>query len=136
MLTRSNGTEWKSQKNYKDYPQDNWISYDKIANWIIEQGYIPNTTIEKIVEKISNVLDDYEIFNPYTAEFQEEKLLKYINETGGIGKLDIPPNKYNENIEYLVDYIILLMKQIHDNKPSEAYYLAIKENMLKQYKMI
>ena len=136
MLTYSDGTEWKSQKNYKHYPKGNWIGLDNIANWIIKQGYIPNTTIEKIVEKISNVLDDYEIFNPYTSEFQEEKLLKYINEIGGIEKLDMPPNKYNENIEYLVDYIILLMKQIHDNKPSEAYYLAIKENMLKQYKMI
>ena len=136
MITLSNGTEWKAQKNYKNYPKDDWIGLDNIANWIIEQGYIPNTTIEKIVEKISNVSDDYEIFNPYTSEFQEEKLLKYINEIGGIEKLDMPPNKYNENMEYLVDYIILLMKQIHDNKPSEAYYLAIKENMLKQYKMI
>ncbi len=91
MLTYTDGTEWKAQKNYKRYPKDSWTGHDKIANWIIQQGYRPITTIENIVENIELETDELEninLFNIYTAEFHEEELVRYINNNCGLQGLD------------------------------------------------
>lgn len=43
---------WTGEKDYKSYPKNKWCDMDYVANYIIEQKYIPKTTIANLVSMI------------------------------------------------------------------------------------
>lgn len=44
--------EWKVEKDYSVFPEDEWCDYDYVAAWIISVDYKPKTTMENLVKMI------------------------------------------------------------------------------------
>lgn len=75
----------------------NYTDYDNIANWIIEQGYKPKTTLENLVHMIIlhfDCCDNYGEYNPengcggYGESFTVEECKRYVEESGGLSEFD------------------------------------------------
>ena len=50
---------WTAEEDYKDYPKNKWCDYDYVANWIMDLGYKPKTSIKNLVEMIVIHYDGY-----------------------------------------------------------------------------
>lgn len=49
--------QWTPEKDYSTYPQEKWCDYDYVANYIRQQNYTPQTSIENLVQMIISHLE-------------------------------------------------------------------------------
>ena len=61
---------WTEEKDYSTYPKEKWCDYDYMAAWIREKGYIPETSMENL---INNIFAFYEIeINDHVSDYDVE----------------------------------------------------------------
>lgn len=90
---------WTEEKDYSTYPEEKLCDYDKMAIWIREQGYTPETSMENLItmifsyyeEEICNHVSDYDTENgnfdgTYTKAAQD-----YVMDSGGLVEFDYIP---------------------------------------------
>lgn len=80
-----------------DTPEEKKCDYDRIADWIREKGYEPETSIEQLVYMIVlhfecpdnyGEYDKETGFGGYGDSFTIEECKRYIEESGGIKEFD------------------------------------------------
>ena len=78
-------------------PENKKCDCDRIADWILEQGYTPKTTIENLVEMIIAYFDCSDNYGEYDSEtgcggygedFTIESCKQYVEDSGGIQEFD------------------------------------------------
>ena len=90
---------WTVEKDYKDYPENKWCDYDYVANWIMNLGYEPKTSIQNLVEIIVEHYDSYLIDNDimfYTNIIKSENdsmisiedINCFVEDNGGLKEFD------------------------------------------------
>lgn len=80
-----------------DTPEEKKCDCDRIADWVIEKGYEPETTIENLVQMIIAHFDSPDHYGEYNAEtgcggygdeFTVEECKRYVEESGGFKEFD------------------------------------------------
>ena len=90
---------WTVEKDYKGYPENKWCDYDYVANWIMNLGYEPKTSIQNLVEIIVEHYDSYLIDNDimfYTNIIKSENdsmisiedINCFVEDNGGLKEFD------------------------------------------------
>lgn len=78
-------------------PEDKKCDCDRIADWVVECGYIPQTSMENLVEMIISLFDDHGHFGEYDSEtgcggygdaFSIEGCKRFVEESGGFAEFD------------------------------------------------
>lgn len=90
--------DWYGRWTYEpNTPEEKKCDCDRIADWILEKGYTPKTTIENLVEKIILHFDCPDNFGDYDEEtgfggygecFTIEECKRYVEDSGGIEEFD------------------------------------------------
>lgn len=80
-----------------DTPEEKKCDCDRIADWVIEKGYEPETSIENLVQMIIAHFDNPDHYGEYDAEtgcggygdeFTIEECKRYVEESGGVKEFD------------------------------------------------
>lgn len=80
-----------------DTPEEKKCDCDRIADWVREKGYKPETTIENLVQMIIAHFDSPDHYGEYDAEtgcggygdeFTVEECKRYVEESGGLREFD------------------------------------------------
>lgn len=80
-----------------DTPEEKKCDCDRIADWVREKGYKPETTIENLVQMIIAHFDSPDHYGEYDAEtgrggygdeFTVEECKRYVEEFGGFREFD------------------------------------------------
>lgn len=80
-----------------DTPEENKCDYDRIADWVREKGYKPETSIEQLVYMIMlhfdcpdnyGKYDEETGFGGYGESFTVEECKRYVEESGGFKEFD------------------------------------------------
>lgn len=87
---------WVPEKDYSTYPKEKWCDYDIVANYIIQQNYIPKTTIENLVRNIIAHFEcetedgNSEFFPTYNDDLMIniDGVTRYIEASGGLEEFD------------------------------------------------
>lgn len=61
---------WTAEENYENYPIEKWCDCDYVANWIMQQNYKIETSIENLTNMI---IDYYELENVYKGYYYYEE---------------------------------------------------------------
>lgn len=85
---------WMPEKDYSKYPKEQWCDMDIVCNYIVNKGYKPQISMEKLIDRILLSSDFYDMNPKYTPCFDEysmvnmDSLERFINESGGISAFD------------------------------------------------
>ncbi len=77
---------WYEEKDYSTYPKEKWCDYDHMANWIRNEGYEPQTTMNNLIDII--FLHYEGECEEMDKEFDVEECIEYVMASGGIEMFD------------------------------------------------
>lgn len=81
--------QWIYRRNT---PEEKKCDCDKIADWIVESGYKPKTSIENLVLQIILFFDCADNYDgEYGTEFTIEGCKQYVIDSGGFTEFDYIP---------------------------------------------
>ena len=77
---------WFEEKDYTNYPMDEWCDYDHMAVWIRKNGYEIKTNMENLITIIFLHFDGE--LEETNAEFTIEGCKRFVEESGGLAVFD------------------------------------------------
>lgn len=84
---------WTPEPDYSTYPKEKWCDMDRVAAWIMEQGYKPKTSMENLINMCILYFEG-EMENEYAAAYDDdgdimiENLAIFVEESGGLKEFD------------------------------------------------
>lgn len=77
---------WHVEEDYSTYPKNKWCDCDRVAAWIIREGYEVQTTMENLIDMI---FAHYEgECEEQDKEFSVDDCIKFVEASGGIREFD------------------------------------------------
>ena len=90
---------WTEESDYSTYPEEKMCDYDRMAIWIREQGYEPETSMENLIhnifyfyeEEISYYASEYDTENGNFDGTYTDATQAYVMDNGGLKEFDYMP---------------------------------------------
>lgn len=87
---------WTPEDDYSQYPKEKWCDFDRVADYVVKQGYVPKTSLENLVVMLvlhfeGAIEDEESWFGPEldkNGTYNVGGLAAYIETTGGLKEFD------------------------------------------------